>query len=49
MGGRLGTPVCSAADGKQGDSDYLDEKLADIIKVQHATIHEQASCLRPHA
>lgn len=32
MGGRLGTPVCSAADGKQGDSDYLDEKLADIIK-----------------
>ena len=35
MGGRLGTPVCSAADGKQGDSDYLDEKLADIIKVQH--------------
>ena len=49
MGGRLGTPVSSAADGKQGDSDYLDEKLADIIKVQHATIHEQASYLRPHA
>ena len=35
MGGRLGTPVCSTEDGKQGDNDYLDVKLADIIKVQH--------------